>query len=164
MTLNYTTSLIRCENMWGDSPMIFSRDCVTCENYWRITPPMTTNIVIKGGPYTILYFLEGRIRKLISLGDLVLNINELYWYRKSHWINAASKICKCQHIFCHQTHWNRGHIQFPWEQFPVIHLDKLQMHSQKTNGRWLRLWLSQAAYHALLFALNWHRLIICVLK
>ena len=45
-----------CGHSWGDSPIIYTRDCDTHESYWRITPLMTTNIVINGSPYIILYF------------------------------------------------------------------------------------------------------------
>ena len=44
--------------LWGDSPIIFTRDCITCENYWWFTPLVTTNIVFNVSPYTILYLLQ----------------------------------------------------------------------------------------------------------
>ena len=44
-----------CGHSWVDSPIIFTRDCVTHDNYWRITPLVTTNIVINESPYIILY-------------------------------------------------------------------------------------------------------------
>ena len=44
-----------CGHKWGDSPIIFTSDTVTSENYWRITSRVTTNIVINGSPYIILF-------------------------------------------------------------------------------------------------------------
>ena len=55
-----------CGHKCGDSPIIITRDCVTwdydivvpgvtSENYWRITSRVTTNIVINGSPYVILF-------------------------------------------------------------------------------------------------------------
>ena len=46
-----------CGHSWGDSPKICPHDCVTRENFWRITPLMTTKIVINGTPYTILHII-----------------------------------------------------------------------------------------------------------
>ena len=40
-----------CAHSWGDLPIILTRDCVIRDNYWRITPLVTTNIVINGSPY-----------------------------------------------------------------------------------------------------------------
>ena len=44
-----------CGHEWGDSPIIFTSDAVTSENYWRITSRVTTNIVINGSTYIILF-------------------------------------------------------------------------------------------------------------
>ena len=55
-----------CGHSWGDSPIIFTRDCVTCENYWRITPLVTTSIGINGSPYTIYIFF---MVALLTLGQ-----------------------------------------------------------------------------------------------
>ena len=43
---------------WGDTPIICTSDAVTRKNYWRFTPLVTTNIVINGSPYIILYIIE----------------------------------------------------------------------------------------------------------
>ena len=46
-----------CGHEWGDSPIIFTSDAATSEKYWRITSQVTTNIVINGTPYIILFLL-----------------------------------------------------------------------------------------------------------
>ena len=43
---------------WGDSPIIFTRDCVTRENHWWLTSLEVKNIEINGTPYVILNLIS----------------------------------------------------------------------------------------------------------